>query len=151
MWSPSSLDAGSGKQSSTTLSLAAHALKHTKCCLCMLLKLLTSHLLWDRSGIRQARADMWNLCHLLNCSVTMNWAALPALARRNKWQGLGWHMLTEWGASLSLCAAGWHSLGGRHRALLWSLRVSRGPSQSGLWGLMLPLSPERGSPWVARC
>lgn len=147
----SSLDAGSGKQSSTTLSSAAHALKCTKYCLCTLLKLLTSHLLWDSSGIRQARADMWNLCHLLNCSVTMNWAALPVLAWRNKWQGLGWHMLMEWGQSLSLRVAGWHSLEGGHRALLWSLRVSRGPSQTGLWRLMLPLSPERRSPWVTRC
>lgn len=83
-------------------SLAAHALKHSK----------YSHLLWDSSGIRQARADMWNLCHLLNCSVTMNWAALPALACRNEWRGLGWHMLTEWGARLSLCVAGWQSLEG---------------------------------------
>lgn len=36
----------------------------------------------------------------------MNWAALPALAWRNEWRGLGWHMLTEWGESLSLRVAG---------------------------------------------
>lgn len=80
----STLDPGSVTQISKTLSVAAHASNCTIRCPCMMLNLLSSHLLWDNSEIRQATADMWNLCHLLNHSIKVNQAALAALALRKK-------------------------------------------------------------------
>lgn len=80
----STLDPGSVTQISKTLTVAAHASNCATHCPRMMLSLLSSHLLWDNSEIRQAKADMWNLCHLLNHSITVNQAALAALALRKK-------------------------------------------------------------------
>lgn len=97
----STLDPGSVTQISKTLTVAAHASNCATHCPRMMLNLLSSHLLWDNSEIRQAKADMWNLCHLLNHSITVNQAALAALAlrkKKTKQRGLGWHMPVEWWA-----------------------------------------------------